>query len=64
MKDKINYKEKVKKLEAKVRELEEVLAIALNKKLLRELAEEIKRVQRGEYYTETEFIKRHHLVPA
>ena len=42
------YKMRINELECEVRELEEFVALALNKKLLKELAEELKKIQNGE----------------
>ncbi len=57
-----NNKEKIKKLKEENKELKEVVAIALNKPLLKELAESIREIERGEYVTEEEFAKRHKLI--
>jgi len=44
-----------------LKELIENLFILLNKKLIKELYKEFESVSKGNYYTEEEFMKRHHL---
>jgi len=63
----VNYmdaEERIKKLEKDNKELKEIIAIALNKPLLKQLAKAIKEAEEGEYYTEEEFTKKHHLITA
>ncbi len=61
VKEKVN---KIKALKKKIKELESIIALAMNKGLIKELTEEIKRIEQGEFYTEEEFTRKHHLVPA
>lgn len=60
----IQQKERIKKLEEENEELRATLALALNKPLLKQIAEGIERIKKGEYYTEEEFFKRHQLSAA
>lgn len=55
---------KEKKLKEENKELKEIVAIALNKPLLKQLSKAIKEIERGEYYTEKEFIKKANLITA
>jgi len=54
----------MKKLKEENKELKEIVAIALNKPLLKQLSHAIKEIESGEYYTEEEFARRANLVTA
>ena len=54
----------IKKLKEENKELKEIVAIALNKPLLKQLSHAIKEIESGEYYTEEEFARRANLVTA
>ena len=56
------YKNTIKILKEENEELKEVVAIALNKPLLKEIGEAIREIERGEYITEEEFARKHNLV--
>ena len=46
---------KLQELKKENKELKQSLAVALNKPLLRRLTNGIRRIQKGDYYTEEEF---------
>ena len=56
-----DYKEIAKRLKKENKELKEVITIALNKPLVKQLSGAVKRIKRGEYITEEAFTKRHNL---
>ena len=62
--EKKTHKQEIRKLRKENKELKEALTLALNKPLLRDLANEIKKVENGIYFTEEEFAKKHRLVAA
>jgi len=64
MEEKVKCEVKLKKLEEENKELKEIIAIALNKPLLRQLAKAISEIEKGEYYTEEEFVKQANLIAA
>lgn len=57
-----HFKERIKKLKEENEELKEIVAIALNKKLLKQLANEIKRIEEGNFIDEKHFLKKHRLI--
>jgi O6-methylguanine-DNA--protein-cysteine methyltransferase len=61
MKNKNPCEIELRKLKEENEELKEVIAIALNKPLLKELNEALVRIECGEYITEKEFAKRFNL---
>jgi len=56
------FEKKIGKLRKENKELREVVAVALNKPLLRELSEAIREIENGEYTTEEDFARKHNLV--
>jgi hypothetical protein len=58
MEDESSCEFKLKLLQKENEDLREVIAVALNKPLLRQLREAVNRIASGEYLTEKEFAKR------